>query len=325
MSLAALRELRRLQPQARLTLLARKWVAPIFNGQGLADRVVTLENRSLGVRGVFRVGRRLRGFDTAVLFQNAFEAALLALTARIPNRIGYTTDGRRLLLTQGVRPRIKDLGRHQTYYYLDLLFQAGVSPIDYLEDSSFRPDIRITPSRAQLESADSLLGEAGADSGRPLVGLNPGAAFGSAKRWFPERYAEVADRLIREMDGRGRAPGLQCGDADCGPGPGADEADSPVPGGTDLALRPHRGAGPVPAVSGKRFGSHAPVGGAGSAAGGGIRIHGRSGHRTLEPRTPPSSTNMWSAVPACSGSAPSICAASIAFTPGRSTGRPEGC
>ncbi|MDE2925019.1 MAG: lipopolysaccharide heptosyltransferase II [Acidobacteriota bacterium] len=198
MSLAALRELRRLQPQARLTLLAREWVAPIFEGQGVADQVVTLENRSLGVRGVFRVGRRLRGFDTAVLFQNAFEAALLALTARIPNRIGYTTDGRRLLLTQGVRPRIKDLGRHQTYYYLDLLFQAGVSSIDYLEDSSFRPDIHLTPSRAQLESADSLLGEAGVESGRPLVGLNPGAAFGSAKRWFPERYAEVADRLIEE-------------------------------------------------------------------------------------------------------------------------------
>ena len=199
MSLAALRELRRLQPQARLTLLAREWVAPIFEGQGLADHVVTLRNRSLGVRGVFRVGRRLRGFDTAVLFQNAFEAALLALTARIPNRIGYTTDGRGLLLTRGARARIKDLGRHQTFYYLDLLYQTGVSPIDYLQDPCFRPDIRLTPSPAQLEAADSLLGESGADRGKPLVGLNPGAAFGSAKRWFPERYAEVADRLIEEM------------------------------------------------------------------------------------------------------------------------------
>ena len=198
MSLAALRELRRLQPQARLTLLAREWVAPIFEGQGVADRVVTLPNRSLGVRGVFRVGRRLRGFDTAVLFQNAFEAALLALAARIPNRLGYNTDGRRLLLTRGVRPRIKDLGRHQTFYYLDLLFRTGVSPIDYLQDPSFRPDIGLTPSPAQLEAADSLLSEAGADPGKPLVGLNPGAAFGSAKRWFPERYAEVADRLIEE-------------------------------------------------------------------------------------------------------------------------------
>lgn len=199
MSLAALRELRRLQPRARLTLLAREWVAPIFEGQGVADRVVTLPNRSLGVRGVFRVRRQLERFDTAILFQNAFEAALLALTAGIPNRIGYTTDGRRLLLTRGVRPRIKDLERHQIYYYLDLLFQTGVSPIDYLQDASFRPDIHLTPSREQLDSADSLLGLAGADRGKPLVGLNPGAAFGSAKRWFPERYAEVADRLIEEM------------------------------------------------------------------------------------------------------------------------------
>ena len=199
MSLAALRELRRRQPQARLTLLAREWVAPIFEGQGVADHLITLPNRSLGVRGVFRVGRRLKGFDTAVLFQNAFEAALLALTARIPNRIGYTTDGRRLLLTRGVPPRFKDLGRHQTFYYLDLLFRTGISPIDYLRDPSFRPDIRLSPSQAQLEAADSLLGEMGTDRGKPLVGLNPGAAFGSAKRWFPERYAEVADRLIEEM------------------------------------------------------------------------------------------------------------------------------
>ena len=199
MSLAALRELRRLESKAHLTLVAREWVAPIFAGQGIADHLVTLENRSLGLSRLFRKGRQLRGFDTAVLLQNAFGAALLALIAGIPNRIGYTTDNRRFLLTRGVKPRTNHLGCHQIFYYLDLLFQAGISPVDYLNTPSFQPDISLTPSRECLEAADSLLHDMGADRSKPLVAVNPGATFGSAKRWFPQRYGEVSDRLISEI------------------------------------------------------------------------------------------------------------------------------
>ena len=46
---------------------------------------------------------RGKGYDAAILLQNAFEAALITMLARIPVRAGYTTDGRGFLLTHGVK------------------------------------------------------------------------------------------------------------------------------------------------------------------------------------------------------------------------------
>ncbi len=194
MSLAAFRELRRLFPQDRITLLARRWVAGLFEQQGLVDDVMHPED--LG--GWIGVRRRLKGFDRAILFQNAFRAGLQAFLGGVPERIGYATDGRRLLLTRRAVPRIRQLDRHQAYYYLDLLHQTGLSEIDYLDNPEFQPDIRLHPPDVWIEEARRLLNSEGIQQGSLLAVLNPGAAFGSAKRWFPDRYAELADRLIDE-------------------------------------------------------------------------------------------------------------------------------
>lgn len=196
MSIAALRELRRLSPDSHLVLLVKSWVADLFKDQGLVDEIITIENNGSRLSRIWHLPRRLRDFDAAVLFQNAFEAAAIAFRARIPERIGYGTDSRRLFLTRQARPRIKQLGRHQVFYYLDLLYQTGLSPIDYLNDMQWQPDIRLCASQAGLSEAGSLLSESAQGGSRRLVIVNPGAYFGSAKRWFLDRYADLADRLI---------------------------------------------------------------------------------------------------------------------------------
>jgi heptosyltransferase-2 len=48
---------------------------------------------------------------------------------------------------------------------------------------------------AEDHQAALLLAEHGIQSDDFLLGINPGAAFGSAKRWYPERFAEVARQL----------------------------------------------------------------------------------------------------------------------------------
>lgn len=198
MSVAAIREIRRLYPSAHLTLLVSSWVAGLYQDQNLVDEIWVLESSRPGWRQLNELRHRLRGFDMAILFQNAFRAALMAYLARIPQRAGYATDGRRLLLSQSATPRIKAMRRHQIYYYLDLLYQSGISPVNYLKAEDFRPDIRLKPSQQGSQKAARLLAEAGADPLQPFVVLNPGAYFGSAKRWFTDRYAAVADRLIEE-------------------------------------------------------------------------------------------------------------------------------
>ena len=195
MSLAALREVRRLYPHDHLTLLVRDWVSGVFEGQGLVDEILPLENTSSHVRPFARLVSKIRHFDSALLFQNAFQAALVTRLAGIPERIGYKTDGRSLLLTHRARPRIKELNRHQIYYYLDLLYQTGLSSQDYLHDPHFKPDIHLKPTDDARLKAKQLLRSVGVSDGQPTILVNPGAFYGSAKRWFTNRYAALADRL----------------------------------------------------------------------------------------------------------------------------------
>ncbi len=199
MSVAALREIRRLFPEDHLTLLTRSWVAGLFEDQNLVDQIIRLETAPAGLTSFWTLRSKLHGFDRALLFQNAFRPALLTFLARVPDRIGYATDGRSLLLTRRASPRTKQLKRHQIFYYLDLLYQTGLSSQDYLNDPHFQPDIRLQASRKGIETSKALLKWADVDSTRHLIAMSPGAFFGSAKRWLPDRYAALADRLIGDQ------------------------------------------------------------------------------------------------------------------------------
>ncbi len=199
MSVAALREIRRLFPEHHLVLLVKQRVAGIFKDQGLVDEIITLKNRQSSLNRVFQLSKRLRGFDKAILFQNAFEAAMIAFLAGIPERIGYDRDERRYLLTHRASPRVQKLDRHQILYYLDLLYQTGLSSLDYLNEPGFHPNIHLRLTSKAVHRARALLGEIGVDSRHPLIAIHPGAYFGPAKRWITERYAVLADRLIEEQ------------------------------------------------------------------------------------------------------------------------------
>ena len=199
MSLAAIRELRQLFPHSHLALLVRKWVSGLFEGQQIVDEIITFEDQQRTFSQIWTFPKKLSGFDIALLFPNAFRTALIAFVAGIPERIGYATDGRRFLLTRHAQPRIRKLGRHQVYYYLDLLHLTRLSPVDYLNDGSFRPNIRLYPTSRGIHQAELLLRRCNPDPTRRLVAFSPGAYFGPAKRWPSDCFASLADRLITEQ------------------------------------------------------------------------------------------------------------------------------
>ncbi len=197
MSVAALRELRRLHPETHITLAGCGWVTDLFEGQAFVDRVIILDQRDYWSR--IRSERvALRGSDSVLLFPNSFSSALSPFLARVPVRLGYQTDGRSFLLTGRARPRARQLGLHQAFYYLDLIHQLGLSETDYLTRQDFVPDITLEAPVSGVQGASRLLEKMGVDRTRPLVILNPGAAFGPAKRWFLDRYAAVADLLVSQ-------------------------------------------------------------------------------------------------------------------------------
>ena len=131
-----------------------------------------------------------------MLFQNAFDAAWLAWRAGIPHRIGYARDGRGLLLTKAVPlPKVGEIPEHEQFYYLELLRRAG-----WIDNLSGEKSILLKmPSDAKVRAEDRLLA-AGSRSTALRVAVGAGASYGSAKCWPPERFAAVADRLIKEFD-----------------------------------------------------------------------------------------------------------------------------
>ncbi|HTR36180.1 MAG TPA: lipopolysaccharide heptosyltransferase II [Bryobacteraceae bacterium] len=174
MSLPALQAIRGRFPSAHIAILAKPWVADLYARENLANEVILY-----GGTPIWRMSRELRAhrFDAAILLQNAFEAALVAWLAGIPTRIGYNRDGRGVLLTHAVAvPKPDEIPRHERFYYLELLRRAGL--IDRLPESD----------------AIHLAGRNGAPS-RRVIGVSPGAAYGTAKRWLPERFAEAAAAL----------------------------------------------------------------------------------------------------------------------------------
>ncbi len=204
MAVPALREMRRIFDKAHITLVARQWVAGLFDGEGLADDLIPVADKSGFVRsvgGFFRDVRRLRSerFDYAVLLQNAFGAALTARAAGAQAIIGYPTDARRALLDHIIAFETNYKSRHQVFYYLNIASQmeeklAGASRVDTTQEP------RLHVSDEARQEAKRKLARFGIEEGAKMVALNPGATNSRAKQWQTERFARVAD-IFAERDG----------------------------------------------------------------------------------------------------------------------------
>jgi heptosyltransferase II len=190
MSLPAIRTIREIFPHAHLAVLARPWVADLYARERAIDRVIPYTAQR-GIRAKLNFAAMLRRehFDAAILLQNAFDAALITWLAGIPHRIGYNRDGRGLLLTQAVPvPEPGEIPRHERFYYLELLRRAGM-----MERWPETDAIRLDGIEAAREAGSLHLSRLGIEG--PALGISPGAAYGNAKRWFPDRFAAVARTL----------------------------------------------------------------------------------------------------------------------------------
>jgi heptosyltransferase-2 len=197
MSIPALHAIRIRFPKAHIAILARPWVADLYEREPFADRVIplTTDRGVRDLRGKWRVAQLLRreGFDCAILLQNAFEAAFITWLAGIPRRIGYDRDGRGLLLTDRIQtPAPGEIPRHERFYYLAMLQRAGI-----IEGELSEPNIRLSRSAELRVSGAHHFAQAGLDG--PTIGVSPGAAFGGAKRWHADRFAGAAVRIATEL------------------------------------------------------------------------------------------------------------------------------
>jgi len=179
MALPAIAGVRLGQPDVSIAVAARPSVAPLFTLVPGVDEVVALTDAGPSP---------LAGRDAVLLLPNSFRSALMARRAGVPERWGYSTDWRSLLLTRGVpRPPSR---LHQIDYYQHLVAALG------FPTGLGAPRLDVPP--ALRETGASVLRRAGWDGRTPIVALAPGAAFGSAKRWPATAFADLAAGLSDE-------------------------------------------------------------------------------------------------------------------------------
>jgi lipopolysaccharide heptosyltransferase II len=181
MTIPAVRAIKRGRPDAHVTILTLEKLTDLWRTVPEVDEVISIGRGE----GVFAVAKKLRGkFDVAVLFPNSLRAGLEAWLAGVPRRVGYPGHRRSWLLNQQLREKKKKKKapparpKHQVHHYLALAEFIGA---DVEGAMTFPPQ----KERASL----------------PIkLGVCPGAEYGGAKRWLPERFAEVM-RAVREKTG----------------------------------------------------------------------------------------------------------------------------
>ncbi len=198
MTIPALRALRRILPDASITLAIRPGAKGIFSDVDFVDDVLIYDRRNaFSVFGQVREWKS-RQFDLAVLFQNAFEAALIPFLAGVPMRLGYATESRQAMLTHPLPLPDWRSSKHEVFYYLYL--------ITALEQLLFRtsticetePDVSLSISEPRKSEASELLRSYGVTEEKSVVAICPGSINSRAKRWPAESYAALADRLIED-------------------------------------------------------------------------------------------------------------------------------
>jgi heptosyltransferase-2 len=188
MTLPAMVALRETYPGAHIAVVANPVAAQLLANHPACDEIIVYDKQGdhAGLIGLLKFASRLRRgrFDLAILFQYAIEAGFMTALAGVPRRLGFATDGRRFLLTHPVpfTDRVQKL--HQVDAFLQVLGHYDIGAAARVQT--------LCLLESERAWAQQQLGQS------PVAVINPGAAYGSAKRWYPERFAAVADFLARE-------------------------------------------------------------------------------------------------------------------------------
>src|SRR5262249_6902624 len=181
MSVPAVRAIKAGRPDARVAVAAPEKIAPMWKLVPEVDEIITL--RSNRLFPVVRLFRRESSFDVAILFPNSLRVALEAWLSRIPRRVGYCGHWRRSLLNQIV-PKLRKPGPPEHHSLRFIRIARGCGATCNSKNIS-----------EQTTQCSTSKGETDINRLRVKVGLCPGAEYGPAKRWFPERFAEAAEKI----------------------------------------------------------------------------------------------------------------------------------
>jgi heptosyltransferase-2 len=194
LSTPVLEALRHAYPTSFIAMMVRPVCRELVEGNPFLNEVLLYEKESrhhslIATIRFARALRRLR-FDTALVLHPSNRSHWIPWLAGIPVRIGYNRHGGGWLLTHRL-PHLKHEGsQHEAVYTLELLKVLGIARLP--------PAPTVPIHEWAIQRVNTLLADSQVQPGDHLVAMHPSASCIS-KRWMPERFAHVADRLIVEQ------------------------------------------------------------------------------------------------------------------------------
>lgn len=197
LALPAIARVRELFPASRITISGLPHICELFRESPYVNDIRIYSGSLLSTVSDIKKC----GFDLAILFPNSFRTALIVYLANIPLRCGYSRDGRGVLLNIPVKVDVKTKRLSQIEYYQNIVS----SMVDGLGRSAKSGDFSVRStkewlylSKDELNHGKEILLNNNIPVDSLIIGINPGAAYGSAKRWYPERYALISRTLVNK-------------------------------------------------------------------------------------------------------------------------------
>ncbi len=204
LSLPALAAIRKRFPRARITVAVGKSCAEVVKLSGYSDSTIDVDRVALrdgpkpwAVMRIIRLTKEVRRakYDFVIDLHSLSETNLLGFFSGAPHRLFARRPGRSLdfLSNFSPRPAMEDRSKHAIDRYLNVLTPLGITDLPRVPHLATRPEDDL--------AVEQMLKREKAHSGSPLIGLFPGAGHPS-RRWPLERFATLAEKLIRDTDVR---------------------------------------------------------------------------------------------------------------------------
>ena len=186
-------------PSAKISFAVGNWSREVVENNPKIDELIDCRSIGSGIRtssrDYFAFIRQLRGsgYDTCLVLDRSPLLTMIPFLAGIPNRIGLDSKGRGFSLTHKI-PCPPD--RHDAELYLDTARALSLSIKDeHLEFFPAKDDLAWAEARLEEAFPSAVQKELPLVALHPGGGVNPGVKL-TAKRWLPERYILLAERLI---------------------------------------------------------------------------------------------------------------------------------
>ena len=198
LSYPTVQQLKTFFPKSQLAILIPSYLIDLWKTFPYVDEIIPFQKKG-GIGSLWEdlnlsQSLKERDFDLAVILPRSFRSALHIYLARIPIRVGYKDEGRSLFLTHGIRRTKEMLHVHRVHYY-----QKLIEPLGKIESP---PSPQIFLREEDRRWADQALQGLGILAGETLIGMNPGATYGLAKCWYPDRFGELGRRLSEKWQAK---------------------------------------------------------------------------------------------------------------------------